>query len=81
VARTFGVLAFILFAVRFENACADTYPPQLTGAWGGRAEHQGDDNPVVAFKACDSYKKSPQSVIGDVLVFPWIRKIILWRLR
>jgi hypothetical protein len=52
-----------------SSANAGNYPEQLRGAWGGRAEYMGDDRSSVAKRACDSYRKNPKSVIGDLLVF------------
>ncbi|MDI1265725.1 MAG: hypothetical protein PS018_20960 [bacterium] len=65
----------ILFTAPFDFARADVFPPQLTGAWGARAEHQGDDRASVAAKACDSYKQDPKAVAGDVIVFRGSEKL------
>ena len=65
--KALALFAFLLAG--FEPARADNYPRQLIGVWGGRAQHQGDDNPAVASKACDSYRTNPKTVVGDILVF------------
>jgi len=56
-------------------AHADNFPQQLVGAWGARAEYQGDDRPAVASKACDSYQRNPKEVSGDVIVFRGSEKL------
>jgi hypothetical protein len=64
----------LLFSGELETAHADTYPVQLLGAWGGRGAFMGDDNPKVAAAACESYKKNPKAVTGDLLVFQGSQK-------
>jgi hypothetical protein len=66
---------FSFFIVGFGAVRADTYPQQVIGIWGGRAEHDGDDNPAAAIKACNSYTKDPKAVVGDVLIFRGSEKL------
>lgn len=61
--------------MHFDIAYADTFPLQLVGAWGARAEYQGDDRSIVASRACDSYKQDPEAVSGDVIVFRGSEKL------
>ena len=51
------------------SPASPSYPERLAGAWGGRAEHAGDDRASVATKACEFYKQNPSAVLGDVIVF------------
>lgn len=51
------------------SPASPSYPERLAGAWGGRAEHAGDDRASVAAKACESYKRDPSAVFGDIIVF------------
>jgi hypothetical protein len=68
-------LLFLLALLFASHAQADDYPDQILGAWGGRAEFAGDDRDAVAKQACDSYKKTPKKVTGDVLVFEKNKKL------
>jgi hypothetical protein len=72
------VIFITVIAVEFAVAAVPTkaanYPNEMIGAWGGRAAYFGDDNPTVARKACDSYRKNPRGVTGDVLVFRGSKK-------
>jgi len=69
IKKATAFIVFISFFAAFEAARADAYPEQIVGIWGGRAEFEGDDNPAVATRACNSYTKDPKAVAGDVLVF------------
>ena len=73
--RYTSILLFIFCGMGFEIAHADIFPQQLVGAWGARAEYQGDDRSIVASKACDSYKQNPEAVSGDVIVFRGSEKL------
>ena len=51
------------------HAVAASYPTEIQGVWGGRAEFAGDDNPKVAETACESFRKNSQAVQGDIISF------------
>jgi hypothetical protein len=77
VNRLYPAIAMAILAVTYRdrteraaaNSSASPYPPQLLGAWGG-----WDTDPAVARQACESYRRNPKAVAGDLLVFQGSKK-------